>query len=189
MDARLFRLPTNPNFYANAKTADPFNISQRQKYSEEPTRDIRFPGWAAPMSDGRLVTSYKNHCSQNIPEDKQFATKDWMTRNAEELIRVSRERLAHQTGAIYGLDSSVVPPPANLVECTRSDCTRTPTMLAGGIGNERAPDNLPDLFGTWDPRTMAKSPKSNTGLTTQYEGGRNTPRGGPAEEIPQIELR
>jgi len=181
MDARLFRLPTNPNFYASAKTANPFDINQRQKYTEGPTRDIRFPGWAAPMSDGRLVTSYKNHCSQNIPEGKQFATKEWMTHNAEELIRVSRERAAHQTGAIYGLDPTVVPPPANLVECSRSDCTVTATHFAGGFGNERIPDTLPELFGTWDPRSMAVEPMPNTSLTTQYEGGRNTPRGGPAE--------
>jgi len=178
MDARLFRLPTNPNFYSNANTANPFDISQRQKYTEGPSRDSRFPGWAAPMSDGRLVTSYKNHCSQNIPEGKQFATKDWMTHNAEELIRVSRERLAYQTGAIYGLDSSVVPPPAMTVECTRSECIRTQTQLSGGIGSERVPDTLPELFGTWDPRTFATQQKSNTSLTTQYEGGRNTPRGG-----------
>ena len=183
MDARLFRLPTHPNFYANAHAANPFDINQRQKYTEGPTPDIRFPGWAAPMSDGRLVTSYKNHCSQNIPEGKQFATKEWMTHNAEELIRVSRERLAHQTGAIYGLDTSVVPPPANIVECTRSECVRTQTHLGGGIGNERAPDTLPDLFGTWDPVSMATRLKPNTALTSQYEGGRNTPRGGPAEEI------
>lgn len=189
MDARLFRLPTQPNFFSNANTANPFNVQQRQKYTEAPTQDIRFPGWAAPMSDGRLVTSYKNHCSQNIPEGKQFATKDWMTHNAEELIRVSRERLAYQTGAIYGLDSSVVPPPAGLVECTRSECTRTPTLLSGGIGNERAPEALPELFGTWDPTTFSAPQKSNTSLTSHYEGGRNTPRGGPAEQIPQIELR
>jgi len=135
------------------------------------------------MSDGRLVTSYKNHCSQNIPEGKQFATKDWMTHNAVELIRVSRERLAYQTGAIYGLDPSVVPPPAGIVECTRSDCVRTQTNLAGGFGNERAPEPVPELFGTWDARTMAMQLKPNTALTTQYEGGRNTPRGGPAAEV------
>lgn len=185
MDARLFRLPTHPNFYASAKTANPFNIDQRQKYSEEASRDSRFPGWAAPMSDGRLVTSYKNHCSQNIPEGKQFATKDWMTRNAEELIRVSRERLSHQTGAIYGLDPTVVPPPANLVDCTRSDCKRTPTEIPGGFGTERVPEAVPELFGTWDPTSMMPRPKSNTSLTTHYEGGRNTPRGGPT----QVELR
>jgi hypothetical protein len=183
MDARLFRLPTQPNFYTAANTPNPFDINQRQKNTQRPTEDIRFPGWAAPMSDGRLVTSYANHCSQNVAAGKQFGTKDWMTHNAEEIIRVTRERLSYQTGAVYGLDTSVVPPPAGLVDCTRSDCTRTPTHLAGGIGIERAPDALPDLFGTWDPTTFNVPPKPNTPLTTQYEGGRNTPRGGPAEEL------
>ena len=183
MDARLFRLPTQPNFFATAKSAHPFDIEQRQKYSEGPTRDSRFPGWAAPMSDGRLVTTYKNHCSQNIPEGKQFATKDWMTRNAEELIRVSRERLSFQTGSIYDLDNTVVPPPAGLVECSRSDCVRTQTNLSGGIGNERMPTTVPELFGTWDARTVALQPPSNTALTSVYEGGRNTPRGGQPEQL------
>ena len=186
MDAKLFRLPTTPNFYSNTNTADPFDITKRQKYSERPTADIRFPGWAAPMSDGRLVTSYMNHCSQNVGAGKQFATKDWMTHNAEELIRVSRERVAYRTGAVYGLDSSVEPPPASLVECTRSECTRTPTNLAGGIGAERAADSLPELFGTWDPRTFNVAPKPNTGLTSEYEGGRNTPRGGAPAPLPQL---
>ena len=184
MDARLFRLPTHPNFYAAASTADPFDVAQRQKYTEGPTRDSRFPGWAAPMSDGRLVTSYKNHCSQNIPEGKQFATKDWMTHNAVELIGISRSRLAQQTGAIYGLDPTVVPPPAGIVECTRSDCVRTQTNLSGGIGTERAPQPVPELFGTWDARmTLMPQPPPNTALTSQYEGGRNTPRGGPAAPV------
>ena len=181
MDARLFRLPTHPNFYASAKTADPFDTNRRQGYSEAPTEDSRFPGWAAPMSDGRLVTSYKNHCSYNIPAGKQFATKGWMTRNAEEIIRVSRERLSYQTGAIYGLDPTVVPPPASLVSCTRSECNKTQTNLQGGIGTERSPEALPELFGTWDARTHAVQSPPNVSLTTVYEGGINTPRGGPAE--------
>ena len=181
MDARLFRLPTHPNFYATAQTADPFDLSKRQGYSEGPTPDSRFPGWAAPMSDGRLVTTYKNHCSQNIPAGKQFATRGWMTHNAEELIRVSRQRLAYQTGAIYGLDPTVVPPPAATVSCTRSECNRAYTYIPGGIGTERVPVTVPVLFGTWDATTMATPPPANVSLTTQYEGGINTPRGGPAE--------
>ena len=177
MDARLFRLPTKPNFFAAASTANPFDIDERQKLTTVPTEDSRFPGWAAPMSDGRLVTSYKNHCSQNIPAGGQFATKEWMTNNALELIQVSRERLAKQTGAVYGIDSSVVPPPASLVDCTRSECSRTPTNAPGGIGLERVPTELPELFGTWDARITTVTPKPNVAGTSRYEGGRNTPRG------------
>jgi hypothetical protein len=177
MDARLFRLPTKPNFFAAAATADPFDLDEHQKFSTVPTQDSRFPGWAAPMSDGRLVTSYKNHCSQNVPSGQQFATKEWMTANALELVKISRERLAKQTGAIYGIDASVVPPPASLVSCSRSECKRAATELPGGIGLERVPTELPELFGTWDARITTVTPKPNVAGTSRYEGGRNTPRG------------
>jgi len=177
MDARLFRLPTKPNFFAAVSTADPFDIDSRQKHTSVATPDSRFPGWAAPMEDGRLVTSYKNHCSQNIPTGSQFATKEWMTHNADELMKVARDRAARQNGAIYGLDETVVPPPASLVTCTRSDCSRDPTNKEGSIGTERAPQELPNLFGTWDPRITTVSPKPNVAGTSAYEGGRNTPRG------------
>ena len=177
MDARLFRLPTKPNYFATTSTANPFDINERQKFSTIPTQDSRFPGWAAPMSDGRLVTSYKNHCSQNIPTGSQFATKEWMVHQAVDIINIGRSRAAQQNGAIYGLDSSVVPPPATIVSCTRADCSRVSTEAEGGIGLERAPDNLPELFGTWDARITTVAPKPNVGTTTVYEGGRNTPRG------------
>ena len=183
MDARLFRLPTHPNFYAKASTADPFNTNQRQKYSELPTPDSRFPGWAAPMSDGRLVTSYQNHCSQNIPSGQQHATKAWMTHHALDIIQLTRDRAAANAGAGMGLDPSVVPPPALVVDCTRSDCTRTYTNIEGGIGSERAPEEVPELFGTWDARTIGVSPRPNTAINSNYEGGRNTPRGGDAQEL------
>ena len=177
MDAKLFRLPTKPNFFAAVSTANPFDLDSRQKITGLATPDSRFPGWAAPMEDGRLVTSYKNHCSLNIPAGSQFATKGWMTRNATEIMNVTRERAAKNNGAIYGLDQSVVPPPVSLVSCTRSDCTRQATDKAGGIGTERAPQDLPELFGTWDPRITTVSPKPNVAGTSRYEGGRNTPRG------------
>jgi hypothetical protein len=177
MDARLFRLPTKPNFYAGIGQADPFDIERRQKYSQIPSPDNRYPGWAAPGESGRLVTSYQNNCSQNVPAGKQFATKKWMTNNATELIDVNRKRSAVFTGAIYGLDESIVPPPATTVEYSRSGVVRTPTNMEGGIGVERAPSVLPELFGTWDPRIPIVRPKPNVALTTHYEGGRNTPRG------------
>jgi len=175
MDSKLFRLPTKPNFYA--ASGNPFDAEQQQKRSDAPTPDIRFPGWAAPMADGRLVTEYKNHCSRNIPTGSQFATKEWMTKNAEDIIRVGRERFSLQTGAQYGLDSSVVPPPALLVECRTDNCTRTLTDKPGGIGMERIGSDAPELFGTWTTQVLDLPPKPRVGLTTYFEGGRNSPRG------------
>jgi hypothetical protein len=182
MDSRLFRLPTAPHFYASISAANPFDTDQQRKRSEIATRDSRFPGWAAPMEDGRLVTDYLNHCSKNIPVGQQFATKEWMTKNAIEIMKVNRERLAAQNGSIYGLDDSVVPPPALIVKCATNDCVRSPTDIEGGIGVERADATAPELFGTWDlrqPGVVAPPPK--VAVTTRYEGGRNTPRGGEPE--------
>ena len=176
MDSKLFRLPTSPNFYSGIASADPFELREQQKRSQLPTSDTRFPGWAAPMSDGRLVTEYAAHCSQNIPSRQQFATKEWMTKNADQIIRVTRERLSQVTGSFYGLDKTVVPPPALIVKCATDDCTRTATYALGGIGVERADSAAPDLFGTWEYNQVA-STAYKTPITTTYEGGRNTPRG------------
>jgi hypothetical protein len=184
MDSKLFRLPTQPNLYASIAAAQPFSFTERQKFAETPAPDARYPGWAAPMSDGRLVTTYRNHCSQNVPTGKQYATKEWMTKNATEIMRLHRQRQAHITGAYLGLDSTVVPPPATVVTCSRSDCSRVATQEAGGIGQERGGAEAPDLFGTWDPReSMAWAPPAKTGGTTLYEGGRNTPRGAGMPEM------
>jgi hypothetical protein len=176
MDSKLFRLPTKPNFYNAIATANPFDLSE--KPSSAPTPDSRYPGWAAPMEDGRLVTDYSNHCSQNIPAGRQFATKEWMTKNAAQIIEVGRQRFAKQTGAIYSFDTTVVPPPAMVVDCTRADCQRQATQAAGGIGTERLGADAPPLFGTWEPAKGWISAPARTQLTQVYEGGRNTPRGG-----------
>jgi hypothetical protein len=183
MDARLFRLPTSPNFYAAVGSSPPFDKSEQQKNSQLPTQDSRFPGWAAPMSDGRLVTNYQNHCSQNVPTGQQFATKNWMTHNANDIISVTRKRFSEHTGAIYGVDTTVVPPPTGYVECTRSECNRTATNKPGGLGVERLPQDVPELFGTWDSRVTGVTPRPNVGITTKYEGGRNTPRGNVEPEL------
>ena len=105
-----------------------------------------------------------------------------MTKNAIEIMNLNRVRLAVQNGSIYGLDSSVVPPPAMIVKCATNDCVRIPTDLAGGIGVERADAAAPELFGTWDLREPgAVAPPPRVAVTSRYEGGRNTPRGGEPE--------
>lgn len=178
MDAKLFRLPTKPNFYAGIAAADPFDVDQRQKWSQIAAPDSRYPGWAAQMADGRLVTSYQNHCSRNVPTGQQYATKEWMTKNATEIIRLNRQRYSRQTGAVYGLDRSVIPAPAAVTSCSAQECVTVATEQPGGIGTERAGAAAPELFGTWSPEEAGEeAPRPKTGLTRVYEGGRNTPRG------------
>lgn len=174
MDSKLFRLPTNPNLYAG--TPDPFNPDATGKFSQLPTPDSRYPGFAAQMSDGRLVTDYQANCSKNVPAGRQFATKEWMTKNGTELIRIGRERYAQQNGSGFQA-ADTVPPPALLVECRSDDCSRRRTDAPGGIGVERLGAAAPELFGTWQPNVTHKAPPSVAGLTAHYEGGRNTPRG------------
>lgn len=173
MDAKLFRLPTNPNYYP---AGNPFDISAKGRFTQAPSPNPRFPGYAAQMSDGRLVTDYQPECSKNVPTGRQFATKEWMVKNATEIIRVGRERYAQQTGANYE-QAETVPPPAVLVECTTADCSRRTTGAPGGIGVERIGSAAPPLFGTWESNMPVAAPRPVARRTTVYEGGRNTIRG------------
>lgn len=185
MDSQFFRVPTNPNYYFGLtpreaqKTAYKTAVSQRNTF---PTPDSRFPGWAAPMEDGRLVTDYRPHCNENIPAGSQFPVKEWITKNAEEIIHLSRTRQAEITGAQYAFDPSVVPPPVQIVKCDAIDCAFFPTDAVNGIGTERVYDKAPELFGTFDlPKQRAQRP--NISLNKVYENGRNSPRGRTFEPL------
>jgi hypothetical protein len=179
MDSQFFRIPTQPNYYFGIspyeaeRTAYKTAVSQKNTF---PSPDSRFPGWAAPMEDGRLVTDYRPHCNENVPAGVQFPVKEWITKNAEEIIRLSRTRQALMAGAQYGDDPSVVPPPESVVKCDKVDCAFFPTQAANGIGTERVYDKAPELFGTFDlPRQ--KAPRANIALNKVFENGRNSPRG------------
>lgn len=170
MDSKMFRLPTSPNYYKPAQA--PVDI--RQKPRSVPAPDSRFPGWPAPMSDARLVTDYMPHCSKNLPVDRQFPTKVWMQKNADDIIQFARTRAAETMGGMYEYDSSVVPKPLAVVHCTRSECSREVTEAPGGFGVERH-DGVPELFGTYSIQSV-QSPKPVNSFTTRAEGGRNSRR-------------
>ena len=179
MDSQFFRIPTQPNYYFGVspyeaqRTAYKTAVSQRNTF---PTQDSRFPGWAAPMEDGRLVTDYRPHCNENVPAGVQFPVKEWITKNADEIIALSRDRQARLSGGQYAFDRSVVPPPESIVKCDKVDCAFFPTEAANGIGTERVYDKSPELFGTFDlPKQVA--PRANVALNRNFENGRNSPRG------------
>jgi hypothetical protein len=178
MDSKLFRLPSKPDFYAGLEGAAPVDIRSRGAEQELPAPDSRFPGWAAPMSDARLVTDYRPHCAVNIPAGKQFPTKNWMQRNAEEIRESNRRAYAQRMGGFLPYDASVVPPPALVVTCKAGGCARETTGATGGIGMERADAACPELFGTFSFRpTDLSAPAAQPAITTRAEGGRNTVRG------------
>lgn len=179
MDSQFFRIPTQPNYYFGTssyeaqRTAYKTAVSQRNTY---PSPDSRFPGWAAPMEDGRIATDYRPHCNENVPAGVQFPVKEWITKNAEEIIEISRARQARMAGAQYGNDPTVVPPPESVVKCDKVDCAFFPTQATNGIGTERVYDKAPELFGTFElPRQRA--PRPNVCLNNTFENGRNSPRG------------
>jgi len=179
MDSQFFRVPTQPNYYQGLSRTQAERVATNTIVSTrntQPSMDSRFPGWAAPMADGRLVTDYRPHCNQNIPAGKQFATKEWIQTNTDDIIEVSRARQATITGAIYGNDNTVEAPPESLVKCDKVECVFLPSGKRDGIGTERVYDKSPDLFGTFTFPRM-KAPAPHVGLNQRFEGGRNSWRG------------
>ena len=166
MDKKHFRINSDP-LYGKAKVYD-------NKYSLplDVAPDNRYPKSPAQMSDGRLVTDYANHCSQNIPAGSQFPTKQWLINNSEKIMEASR---ATQFPTTRPLDNSVIPPPSQIIECKKYECNMTDTKLQQGIGIERR-TTTPDLFGTFNMQQFEQKP-SNPMVTHYYEGGRNTTRG------------
>jgi hypothetical protein len=147
-----------------------------------PTPDSRYPDYAAPMEDGRLVTDYRPNCSTRAPYGHQNATKNWLVENAEEVIRVARQRQAEYTGAVYGAPFSG-PAPAAVQQCSVYSCSYTEGKVSGpgspakaGLGVERANSVAPPLPGTFDPRPFyshLQMPTQRTDLNRRNEGGRN----------------
>ena len=179
MDSQFFRISTEPNYYFGIspfeaqRTAYKTAVSQRATIASP---DSRFPGWAAPMADGRIATDYRPHCNENVPAGVQFPVKEWIMKSADEIIELSRKRQAMMAGAQYGDDPTVVPPPESVVKCDKVECAFFPTQSLAGIGTERVYDKAPELFGTFDfPRQ--KAPRANIALNNHFENGRNSPRG------------
>jgi hypothetical protein len=180
MDSKLFVLPTEPNYYPKkpssaARKAALADIIPEGQYYIGPAPDSRFPGWAAPLADGRLVTDYRPHCNRNIQAGKQFATHQWMVQNADEIIQVSRDRQSQVAGAFMSFDNTVVPPPKLIVECNPSGCGYKQTDLPYGIGTERQ-EPVPELFGTFNTEKVYVKQKLPP-ITREFEGGRNSLRG------------
>ena len=179
MDSQFFRVATQPNYYHGLSSYEAERLANKTTVSSrntQPSMDPRFPGWAAPMDDGRLVTDYRPHCNQNIPAGKQFATKEWIQTNTDDVIAISRARYAQTTGAIYAYDNTVEAPPESMVKCDKVSCEFMPSGKYNGIGTERVYDRAPELFGTYDFPKM-KAPKAHVGLNPRFEGGRNSWRG------------
>jgi hypothetical protein len=181
MDIHGFRKITLPNLFD--RDGKEYRLAQKASFAPEktvePARDSRYPAYAAPLEDGRLVTDYRPQCSRNIPAGSQYRTKLWMVHHADDIIQKSRDRQLEWTGASLPM-ADTVPPPADIIVTNISSSDITATNIRNGIGLERADAAAPALFGTFTGQPTFEESKANVkniGLTKMYEGGRNTPRG------------
>jgi len=183
LDQPGFTRDTRPNLYPSPPFGTAYKEARRVDFAPakviEPGRDARYPAYAAPMSDGRLVTDYRPQCSRNIPPYAQYNTKLWMVNHAEQIIDESRQRQVEWSGASLPL-ANTVPPPANIVHSNPFYSEVDSSGIRGGIGVERANASAPPLFGTFTYEPSMKeiqNNRKNIRLTQFYEGGRNSPRG------------
>lgn len=177
MDRKGFRYASEPDL-----VRQPSRTIVNQEVTREieatktvPAPDSRFRAYAAPLSDGRLVTDYRDKCVTRAPPGTQYSVKGWTVKNTDELIRISRDRQVQMTGQALGTAETELAP-ALIQQCTPSGCSIQSTGYMGGIGIERH-DAAPELFGTFDfppnPITIANN-KEFTQLNGRIEYGRNT---------------
>ena len=177
MDSKGFRIRGEPDL-----VMQPTETRVNQEVSREiqatktvPAPDSRFRAYAAPLSDGRLVTDYRDRCVTRAPPGTQFAVKEWTVKNTEEIIRISRDRQVQNTGQALGSAPTELPP-ALLQGCSPTGCQIRSSGYANGLGIERT-DIAPPLFGTFTfPPTEATvaANRNFTALNSTVEYGRNT---------------
>lgn len=178
MDSRYFRKQTHPTFSpiineaALAKAAKRMNAPSKNTIASE---DMRYPGYAAIMDDGRLVTDYTTHCAKNVASSEQGnSLRHWLQNNTTAFIEVSRRRQADRAGAQYHMADTYLGP-KYYQKCDEYDCSFSASGERKNIGLSRR-EPVPELFGTFsEPREI--SPRRKTPLTSEFHGGRNTPHG------------
>ena len=181
LDQPGFVRDTRPNLYHNPSFGTEYRGAQKAYVQKDatPARDNRYAAYAGPMQDARLVTDYRPKCTKNISPAYQFNTKLWMIHHTDEMIDESRRRQVEWTGASLTM-ANTVPPPADVVHSNPFYSEVNSTGLHNGIGMERANALAPELFGTftYEP-TMSEiqNNRKSIGLTSYYEGGRNSKRG------------
>jgi hypothetical protein len=178
MDSDGFREAQSPWFFTQPNQyvlETRLNKIIAPKKNTNPTPDNRFPGWAGPMDDGRLVTDYRAHCETNIQTGYQYATKQFLQKNADKVISQSRQRQVQNSGAGMSYDFRTDVPAQSFVKCSPTMC-QVRENVPSGIGMERV-ESVPELFGTFATSHKSMFTPATPSITSRYEGGRNTVRG------------
>jgi hypothetical protein len=178
MDRKGFRIASEPElvYQPSRKIVQQETMREFEATKTIPAPDARFSAYAAPMSDGRLVTDYRDKCVTRAPPGTQFSVKNWIVHNTDEVIRLSRDRQVQLTGQALGTAATELPP-AQYQGCTPERCEIRPSGYSDGIGIERT-DKAPELFGTFTfqptAETLSKD-QEHTQLNRSIQYGRNTP--------------
>lgn len=179
MDAQGFRLSQkskdfNPNRW---QTVEQAQKEVKAAGASIPSDDSRYPAYAAIMSDGRQFTDYRQHCQTRVPGHYQKSVRQWMINNGENIIQMTRKRQAENSGAVLGVQKTVLPV-ENVVFCDTFGCEMDKTNAIMGTGLQVA-NECPELPGTFmyvaDPSVAATNVK-NIELNTRNENGINTPK-------------
>ena len=178
MDSQQFVRPSNPSFMPIINEQVVRKAAQKIEAPEKkivPVEDVRYPGYASQMSDGRIVTDYKSHCANNVAPPKYGnSIRAWSQHHADALIQTSRHRQADRAGA-YFYNANTTLPAKQVQRCDEFDCTFSVTRAKDGLGLMRD-EKVPSLFGTF-AKPNQSAPANRVFLTDNYEGGRNSPRG------------
>ena len=178
MDSQNFRRQTHPTFSPIINEAELKLATRKFEAPEKLTasmEDVRYPGYADHMEDGRLVTDYTSHCAKNVaPSYQGNSLRHWLQNNSDAFIQVSRKRQADRAGAQYYMADTVLGQ-KYYQKCDEYDCSFSATGERRNIGLGRR-EPVPELFGTFShPRQI--SPGHRISLTDDFKGGRNTPHG------------
>lgn len=153
------------------------NAGVKQDYPKTvPTPDNRYSEYAGNMADGRIATDYRPNCVSRAPYGHQNATKEWLVKNADEVVHVSRIRQAETSGAIYG--ARYYGPKPEAVQHVTAYSSKVREVASGsGLGTERAQATAAPAdayFGSFDPTQFnLTKPAKHIGLTRRSEGGAN----------------
>lgn len=178
MDSQHFVKPTKPSLFPKINNAIVERVGYKIDTPDKQTFEIddnRYPGYAAPMADARLVTDYRMHCATNVaPSEYGNSIRSWMQHNSDAIIQSTRYRQAERYGS-YNFGAVEPMPPSIVQKCDEFDCNIYNTGIKYGLGIKRD-ENVPFLFGTFAGPEKEGHMK-RTPLTYIYEGGRNTRRG------------
>lgn len=179
MDPSNFRYRTEPNYYPAVNSQKVANIGLTREVPPivtAPVEDPRFSGYGGIMSDGRLITDYRSHCEYNYSPSKYGeSVRIWLQHNSDAIMQVTRQRQASRMGAQYR-KADTVPPTMERQKCNEFECNFSYNLSRDAIGMSRH-EGVPELFGTFSDGRLPMPYPSKAVVTSDYEGGRNTPRG------------